>query len=186
MKRLFDIFLAVVLCIFFAVPMLLISLVIVRRSGGGVLYWSSRVGRNNAIFDMPKFRTMKSDTPTVASHLLEDRSQYYLPTGAFLRYTSLDELPQLYSILRGDMSFVGPRPALSSQNDLIEQRNENGLAALLPGLTGWAQVNGRDSISISEKVALDVEYSRRKGFLFDLQIIFITFVKVITRESISQ
>jgi O-antigen biosynthesis protein WbqP len=150
-----------------------------------VLYWSDRVGRKNAIFKMPKFRTMRMDTPAVATHLLPDPKSFLTPIGGFLRKSSLDELPQLWSILAGDMSFVGPRPALYNQFDLIAMRTEQGVAALTPGLTGWAQVNGRDELPIPQKVAFDVQYLQRQSFWFDMRIIWLTFVKVIQRDGVT-
>ncbi len=151
---------------------------------GSVLYWSDRVGRNNKVFKMPKFRTMRVDTPAVATHLLPDPEQFLTPVGSFLRKTSLDELPQLWSILRGDMSFVGPRPALFNQNDLIEMRTQYGIEKLVPGLTGWAQINGRDELPIPEKVILDFEYMSKQSFWMDLKIICLTFLKVVRRDGI--
>ena len=154
-------------------------------SRGPVQYWSDRVGRHNRIFKMPKFRSMRIDTPAVATHLLANPNQYLTPIGSFLRKSSLDELPQLWSILKGDMSFVGPRPALFNQHDLIELRTKHGVDALVPGLTGWAQINGRDELPIPEKVKLDVEYLHRKSFMFDLKILWLTFIKVIRRDGVS-
>jgi len=161
------------------IPGLFIALLVRLTSKGPVLYWSERVGRYNRNFSMPKFRTMRVDTPVVATHLMHDPDSYLTPPGRFLRKTSLDELPQLWSILVGDMSIVGPRPALYNQDDLIALRTEAGVDQLLPGLTGWAQVNGRDELPISEKVRLDREYLQRKSFLFDLKILFLTFVRVL-------
>jgi len=184
MKRLFDLILALVLSLCFAIPCVLLALVIRLTSPGPALYWSDRVGRGNAIFRMPKFRTMRIDTPAVATHLLGDPDRFLTPIGSFLRKTSLDELPQLWSILRGDMSFVGPRPALFNQYDLIELRTRFHVDTLLPGLTGWAQINGRDELSIPDKVKLDAEYLERKSWLFDLKILFLTFVKVARREGV--
>jgi O-antigen biosynthesis protein WbqP len=154
-------------------------------SPGPALYWSDRVGRKNAIFRMPKFRTMRTDTPAVATHLLGNPDQFLTPIGSFLRKTSLDELPQLWSILKGDMSFVGPRPALFNQYDLIELRTRYHVDELLPGLTGWAQINGRDELAIPDKVKLDVEYLQRQSLLFDLNILFFTFLKVVRREGVT-
>ena len=158
--------------------MLLIAIAIWKTSKGSVLYWSDRVGKNNKIFRMPKFRTMRIDTPTIATHLMNDPKTFLSPLGGFLRKSSLDELPQLFTIIKGDMSFVGPRPALFNQYDLIELRNKKGLQKLLPGLTGWAQIHGRDELTIPKKVELDVEYFKRKSFLFDLKILWITLTKV--------
>jgi O-antigen biosynthesis protein WbqP len=170
--------------ILFAIPMALIALVVKLTSKGPVLYWSDRVGRWNRIFEMPKFRSMRIDAPQVATHLLSDHVDYLTPIGSFLRRTSLDELPQLFSILAGDMSFVGPRPALFNQDDLIALRMARGIHALVPGLTGWAQVNGRDELPIPVKVQFDYEYLQRRSFKFDMQIICMTVVKVIRGEGI--
>lgn len=167
------------------IPIFLVALLVKLTSPGPILYWSDRVGRNNRIFRMPKFRSMRVGTPAVATHLLQDPAVYLTPVGSFLRKTSLDELPQLWSILIGDMSLVGPRPALFNQHDLIAQRTECGLDALLPGLTGWAQVNGRDEIPIPEKVRLDAEYMSRRSFFFDIQILWLTVIKVLGRDGVS-
>ena len=167
------------------IPMLVIAVLVQLTSKGSVLYWSDRIGRENMIFKMPKFRSMRINTPAVATHLLSDPDVYLSPIGGFLRRTSLDELPQLWSILKGDMSFVGPRPALFNQDDLITLRTEYGVDKLIPGLTGWAQVNGRDELPIPEKVALDVEYMQRQSFWFDLKILWMTFLKVIKRDGVS-
>jgi len=165
---------------------MVVIVVLVRvTSKGSALYWSDRVGRKNKIFKMPKFRSMRVDTPAVATHLLSDPDMYLSPIGGFLRRTSLDELPQLWSILKGDMSFVGPRPALFNQDDLIALRTEYGVDQLIPGLTGWAQVNGRDELPIPEKVVLDVEYMHRQSFWFDMKILWMTFLKVIKRDGVS-
>jgi len=185
MKRIFDLLLGVVILVFLVAPMLLISIAVRFSSKGPVLYWSDRVGKNNKIFKMPKFRSMLTDTPAVATHLLDNPDVYLSPIGGFLRSTSLDELPQLFSVLRGDMSFVGPRPALYNQDDLIVLRTEKGVDKLLPGITGWAQVNGRDELSIADKVALDVEYLSRKSFWFDIKILWMTFLRVISRDGVS-
>jgi O-antigen biosynthesis protein WbqP len=167
-------------------PILLIVTILVRStSKGPSLYWSNRVGKNNKIFKMPKFRSMLIDTPTVATHLLDNPDVYLSPIGGFLRRSSLDELPQLFSVLKGDMSFVGPRPALFNQDDLIALRTEKGVDKLLPGITGWAQVNGRDELSIPDKVALDVEYLNRQSFWFDIKILWMTFLKVVKRDGVS-
>lgn len=184
-KRLFDLLLAVVLVPLIAVPAGLIALLIRVSSRGAVLYWSDRVGRRNRIFSMPKFRTMRTNTPAMATHLLTDPAAYLTPVGSFLRKTSLDELPQLWSILKGDMSFVGPRPALFNQDDLIALRTSQGVHELIPGLTGWAQVNGRDELSIPEKVELDTEYLHRQSFWFDLRILWLTLMKVLCRDGVS-
>ena len=185
MKRIFDLILATILIIVLSVPMLIIIFAIRLTSKGPALYWSERVGLDNSIYKMPKFRTMKIDTPQVATHLMSNPEKFLSPIGGFLRQTSLDELPQLLSILKGNMSFVGPRPALYNQEDLITLRSENGLDKLLPGLTGWAQVNGRDELSIPEKVMLEVEYMQKKSFWFDLKILWLTFLEVIQGKHVS-
>lgn len=168
-----------------AVPISIVAILVRLTSKGSVLYWSDRVGRNNVVFRMPKFRTMRMDTPAVATHLLPDPKSFLTPIGGFLRKSSLDELPQLWSILVGDMSFVGPRPALFNQNDLIALRTEQGVDALTPGLTGWAQVNGRDELPIPQKVAFDIQYLQRQSFAFDMRILWLTFVKVIRRDGVT-
>ena len=174
------------LFVFFSfIPMLLIGVIVYLTSKGSILYWSDRVGKNNKIFKMPKFRSMLTGTPVVATHLLDSPASYLSPIGDFLRHSSLDELPQLFSVLRGDMSFVGPRPALYNQDDLITLRTQKGVDRLLPGITGWAQVNGRDELSIPDKVALDVEYLNRQSFWFDMKILWMTFLKVIKRDGVS-
>ena len=185
MKRLFDLFLALFALLFLLVPILLVAVIVRLTSSGAVLYWSDRVGRYNKIFKMPKFRTMRVDTPAVATHLLPDPAQFLTPIGSFLRQSSLDELPQLWSIIKGDMSFVGPRPALFNQHDLIALRSQHGVDKLLPGLTGWAQVNGRDELPIPEKVKLDVEYMAKQSFLFDVKILILTFLKVLSRDGVA-
>ncbi len=185
MKRLFDLALALVVAVFLVLPIAAIALAVRLTSPGPALYWSDRVGRYNRIFKMPKFRSMRIDTPAVATHLLQNPDQWLTPIGSFLRKSSLDELPQLWSILRGDMSFVGPRPALFNQDDLIALRTEKGVHELLPGLTGWAQVNGRDELPIPHKVALDAEYLRKQALLFDLKILWMTALKVIARDGVS-
>ncbi len=185
MKRLFDILLGIVAGLLLLLPIVLTGLAVRLTSRGPALYWSDRVGRNNSIFKMPKFRSMQVGTPAVATHLLSDPDAHLTPIGSFLRKSSLDELPQLWSILVGDMSFVGPRPALFNQDDLIALRTEQGVHRLLPGLTGWAQVNGRDEIPIPEKVALDAEYLCRQSLRFDVYIIWLTFIKVVRREGVS-
>jgi len=185
MKRIFDLFLSVLLLLFFAIPLLIIAFFVRITSTGPILYWSDRVGQNNAIFSMPKFRTMLVETPAVATHLLADPSKFLTPIGSFLRKSSLDELPQLWSIIKGDMSFVGPRPALYNQDDLIALRTTYGVEHLVPGLTGWAQINGRDELPIPEKVKLDVEYLQQKSFFLDMRIIFLTFLKVVRRDGIT-
>jgi len=185
MKRLFDFGMAIVLLIVLAIPMLLIALLVKLTSRGPALYWSDRIGKGNRTFQMPKFRTMQVDTPVVATHLVIDPDVFLTPIGSFLRRSSLDELPQLFSILKGDMSFVGPRPALFNQDDLIALRTECGIDQLMPGLTGWAQVNGRDELPIQEKVALDAEYLRYQSFMFDMKVLWLTFLKVVRREGVS-
>ncbi|MDH4482624.1 MAG: sugar transferase [Rhodoferax sp.] len=185
MKRIFD--LAILLCVTPALLglILVIGLAVRLTSKGPALYWSDRVGRNNTLFKMPKFRTMQIGTPTLATHLLTNPAQYLTPIGGFLRKSSLDEIPQLWSISTGDMSFVGPRPALFNQHDLIVLRTGAGVHQLTPGLTGWAQINGRDELPIPDKVALDVEYMRRHSLAFDCQILFLTAAKVLRRDGIS-
>jgi O-antigen biosynthesis protein WbqP len=185
MKRPIDITLSIGVMVTVLIPLALIALAVRLTSKGPALYWSDRVGKNNLIFRMPKFRSMRTDTPAVATHLLGDASNWLTPIGSFLRKSSLDELPQLWSILVGDMSFVGPRPALFNQDDLIALRTELGVHTLTPGLTGWAQVNGRDELPIPEKVKLDAEYVARRSFLFDVYILWLTFLKVIQRDGVS-
>ena len=185
MKRLFDLFLVILLGIIVFIPSLIIAILIKLNSKGPILYWSKRVGRNNELFQMPKFRSMRTGTPVVATHLLTNPETHLTSFGKILRKTSLDEIPQLLTILNGHMSFVGPRPALFNQLELIELRTSNQVHKLVPGITGWAQVNGRDEISIEQKVFLDVEYSIRKSFLFDLFIIFKTIWIVLRSKDIS-
>lgn len=185
MKRLIDLALAVVVSILVLVPVVLLAMAVRATSKGPVLYWSDRVGRNNVIFKMPKFRSMRLDTPAVATHLLPDPDSFLTPIGSMLRKSSLDELPQLWSILKGDMSFVGPRPALFNQHDLVALRTHAGVHALIPGLTGWAQVNGRDELPIPQKVALDIEYLQKMSLLFDFKIILLTALKVIRRDNVT-
>ena len=185
MKRLFDLAVALVAAVFLALPIVIAALAVRLTSPGPVLYWSDRVGRHNRIFKMPKFRSMRIDTPAVATHLLQNPEQWLTPMGSFLRKSSLDELPQLWSILKGDMSFVGPRPALFNQDDLIALRSEQGVHELVPGLTGWAQVNGRDELPIPQKVQLDVEYLERRSLLFDIKILWMTALKVLARDGVS-
>ncbi len=185
MKRIIDIFLSLALLAILMPIMLLISIIVQYTSTGGVLYWSDRVGVYNKIFRMPKFRSMYVDTPEIATHLMSSYHGYLTPVGKFLRRYSLDELPQLFSILMGDMSFVGPRPALFNQNDLISLRSEMGVSKLIPGITGWAQINGRDKISIQDKVLLDVEYMNKMSLYLDIKIMFLTFLIVITGKNIS-
>lgn len=184
MKRLFDIICSFTFLILLAIPMLAICLLVKMTSDGPVIYWSSRVGRDNKIFKMPKLRTMRTDTPAVATHLLGNPDRYLTSIGNFLRKSSLDELPQLLSILKGDMSFVGPRPALYNQGDLIDLRTEKGVHVLTPGLTGWAQVNGRDELPIPVKVGFDEFYLQKRSFAFDMRIILLTLVKVLKWEGV--
>ncbi|TNF54772.1 MAG: sugar transferase [Burkholderiales bacterium] len=184
MKRAFDLLLALIATLVLILPIGLIAALVRLTSPGPALYWSDRVGRHNRIFRMPKFRSMRVDTPAVATHLLKDANTYLTPIGSFLRKSSLDELPQLWSILRGDMSFVGPRPALFNQDDLIALRTRHGVHELVPGLTGWAQINGRDDLPIPVKVGLDVEYLRRRSFWFDLRIIAQTFFNVLRSKGV--
>jgi len=185
MKQVFDLLLGIAILALLATPMLLIAAAVRLTSKGSALYWSNRVGKNNKIFKMPKFRSMSTGTPAIATHLLDNPDAYLSPIGGFLRSSSLDELPQLFSVLKGDMSFVGPRPALFNQEDLIALRTEKGVDKLLPGITGWAQVNGRDELSIPDKVALDTEYLNRQSFWFDMKILWMTFLKVINRDGVS-
>ena len=185
MKRIFDLFLGIIIFVLLLIPMLLVATIVCLSSKGSALYWSDRVGNNNKIFKMPKFRSMLIETPAVATHLLDNSDTYLSPIGGFLRRSSLDELPQLFSVLKGDMSFVGPRPALYNQDDLIALRTKNGVDKLLPGITGWAQVNGRDELSIPDKVALDLEYMHRQSFWFDIKILWMTFFKVVKRDGAS-
>lgn len=185
MKRLFDLAVASTAAVVLALPILIVALAVRLTSPGPVLYWSDRVGRGNRIFRMPKFRSMRVDTPAMATHLLQDPDRWLTPIGSFLRRSSLDELPQLWSILKGDMSFVGPRPALFNQDDLIALRTETGVHELVPGLTGWAQVNGRDELPIARKVQLDAEYLQRRSFQFDLKILWMTASKVLSKDGVS-
>ena len=185
MKRLFDLVLALCAAVVLALPVAVVAVAVRLTSPGPALYWSDRVGRRNKIFKMPKFRSMRVGTPAVATHLLQDPTAYLTPIGSFLRKSSLDELPQLWSILVGDMSFVGPRPALFNQQDLIALRTHYGVHELVPGLTGWAQVNGRDELPIPEKVKLDVAYLQRQSLWFDVRILWMTFVKVLRRDGVS-
>ncbi len=185
LKRLFDFALALVATVFLVPPIAVVAIAVRLTSPGPALYWSDRIGKNNRVFKMPKFRSMRIDTPAVATHLLQNPGQWLTPIGSFLRKTSLDELPQLWSILKGDMSFVGPRPALYNQEDLIALRTEKGVHELVPGLTGWAQVNGRDELPVEQKVELDVEYLNKRSFLFDLKILWMTSLKVLSRDGVS-
>jgi O-antigen biosynthesis protein WbqP len=184
MKRIFDLIMALLLAPIFCLPVLAIAVAVKVTSRGPVLYWSDRVGKDNRIFRMPKFRTMRTDTPAVATHLLSDPLLYLTPVGHFLRRSSLDELPQIISILRGDMSFVGPRPALFNQDDLIKLRTEKGVHYLVPGLTGWAQINGRDELPIPVKVDYDTYYLQHCSFLLDMRILLLTFLKVLRGEGV--
>lgn len=185
MKRLFDLMLAMISLVILLLPMMFLGLIIKITSRGPVLYWSDRVGRFNRIFKMPKFRTMKVDTPEVATHLLADPDQHYTKVGKFLRKFSLDEMPQILSVIKGDMSIVGPRPALFNQDDLIALRTRKGVHEIPPGITGWAQVNGRDELPIPEKVDLDEYYLRHRSFYFDLKTIWLTFHRVIRSQGVS-
>jgi len=185
MKRLFDLVLALIASSLLIVPLVVVPVLVKLTSKGPVLYWSDRVGMNNFIFKMPKFRSMKVKTPEKATHLMKTPATYHSPIGGFLRRSSLDELPQLWSILKGDMSFVGPRPALFNQDDLIALRNVRGVDRLMPGLTGWAQVNGRDTLPIPEKVAFDVEYMEKQSIWFDMKILWLTFLKVLGQDGIT-
>ncbi len=185
MKRLFDLLLAVVIIPLILAPLLIVALLVKLTSKGPVLYWSDRIGRDNRVFKMPKFRSMRTGTPAVATHLLDNPRSHLTPIGGFVRKSSLDELPQLWSIVKGDMSFVGPRPALFNQEDLITLRTRHGIHKLAPGLTGWAQINGRDELTIPEKVALDFEYLQRKSLVSDIHILWLTVVRVIFRDGVS-
>ena len=185
MKRLFDLVLALIALLILLLPLGVVAIIVKLTSRGPVVYWSNRVGRHNKVFKMPKFRTMRIDTPVMATHLLSNPKQFLTPAGSFLRKSSLDELPQLWSIFKGDMSFVGPRPALFNQDDLVALRSQYGVDKVLPGLTGWAQVNGRDELPIPDKVKLDVDYVNRQSFWLDLKIIFLTFLKVVRRDGVT-
>lgn len=184
MKRVLDIVLGLTACLVFVIPFCVVALLVKLTSKGPVLYWSERVGRGNRLFAMPKLRTMRVDTPVVATHLLTDPQSFLTPVGGFLRRSSLDEIPQLWCIIRGDMSIVGPRPALFNQQNLIDMRTEQGVHLMRPGLTGWAQINGRDELPIPEKVRLDSDYARRQSLGFDLKVILLTVLKVIRRDGI--
>ena len=185
MKRVLDLLVTLVAIVIFAIPMILVGFAVRFTSRGPILYWSDRVGRNNVVFAMPKFRTMRVDTPVLPTHLLADAASFLTPIGSFLRKSSLDELPQLWCILIGDMSLVGPRPALHNQHDLLEARTAAGVHALVPGLTGWAQVNGRDEVPLEVKVAYDVEYLQRRSLLLDVKILLLTFWKVVMVKDIA-
>ena len=185
MKRLFDLMLGLTAACILLLPCALVALAVKLSSPGPAVYWSNRVGRNNVVFRMPKFRSMRIDTPTVATHLLENPDAWLTPIGSFLRKSSLDELPQLWCILRGEMSFVGPRPALYNQHDLIDLRTQLGIHALVPGLTGWAQINGRDELPLATKVALDAHYLAHQSLRLDIKILLATFIKVLRRDGVS-
>ena len=185
MKRLLDLILSAFAVLVLALPCAVVAVSVKLSSPGPVLYWSDRVGRYNRIFQMPKFRSMRVGTPAVATHLLARPEDHLTPIGGFLRRSSLDELPQLWSIIKGDMSFVGPRPALFNQHDLIAQRTQCGVHKITPGLTGWAQINGRDELPIPQKVALDQEYAQRQSIIFDVKILFLTVLRVIMRSNVS-
>ena len=185
MKRFVDLTLLLIALIFLAIPMLIVAVIVKLSSPGPIVFWSDRVGQYNRIFRMPKFRTMQVNTPNVATHLLVGAGGYLTPVGGFLRKSSLDELPQLWSVLVGNMSFVGPRPALYNQDDLIAMRTERGIEVLVPGITGWAQVNGRDELDLAEKVNLDAQYLKRRSTGFDFYILFLTVLKVFKREGVS-
>ena len=185
MKRIFDLLLGVTIFFILLAPMLLIFIAVRFSSKGSPLYWSDRIGEKNKVFKMPKFRSMLIETPIVATHLLNDPVSYLSPIGGFLRRSSLDELPQLFSVIKGDMSFVGPRPALYNQDDLIALRTKKNIDKLKPGITGWAQVNGRDELSILNKVKFDIEYLNHQSFLFDLKILWLTFLKAVKRNGVS-
>jgi O-antigen biosynthesis protein WbqP len=185
LKRIFDFLFALFLIILLAAPIFFLWIAIRLTSKGPAIYWSDRVGKNNILFKMPKFRSMIMNTPQIATHLLKNPKSYLTPMGSFLRKYSLDEIPQLFSILIGQMSFVGPRPALFNQTDLIKMRNKAGISLLCPGLTGWAQVNGRDELNLKEKVDLEIEYMQRLSFIFDLKILWMTFFKVIEKQCVS-
>jgi O-antigen biosynthesis protein WbqP len=185
MKRFFDLILGLFASVVLLLPLLLVAMSVRLTSKGPALYWSDRVGRNNVLFEMPKFRSMRVGTPAVATHLLGNPKAHLTPIGSFLRKSSLDELPQLWSILKGDMSFVGPRPALFNQQDLIDLRTTYGVHSLVPGLTGWAQVNGRDELPIPDKVQLDLVYLQQQSLWLDVRILWMTFVKVLRRDGVS-
>ncbi|MFH1977167.1 MAG: sugar transferase [Pseudomonadota bacterium] len=185
MKRLFDVITAILLLILLSIPMAAISILIKLTSKGPVLYWSDRVGRNNTLFRMPKFRSMRTDTPPLATHLLADPDRYITAIGKFIRKTSLDELPQILSVLKGDMSFVGPRPALFNQDDLVALRTSKGIHTLVPGITGWAQINGRDELLIPIKVDYDLHYLKNRSFILDLKILMLTLFNVIAGKGVT-
>ena len=184
LKRFIDILVSLIAGMIFLIPMVFVGLAVALSSKGPILYWSRRVGKNHIVFAMPKFRTMQANTPVLPTHLLADANSFLTPIGSFLRKSSLDELPQLWCILIGDMSLVGPRPSLESQTDLIQARAAAGVHTLVPGLTGWAQVNGRDELPTQQKVALDAEYLQKKSFLFDVKIILLTLWKVVKGDGV--
>ena len=185
MKRIVDLILLLIALVFLSIPMLIVAIIVKLTSSGPIVFWSDRVGQYNRIFRMPKFRTMQVNTPNVATHLLVGAGSFLTPVGGFLRKSSLDELPQLWSVFVGDMSFVGPRPALYNQEDLIAMRTERGVEVLVPGITGWAQVNGRDELDLTEKVNLDAQYLQKQSTGFDFYILFLTVLKVFRREGVS-
>lgn len=185
MKRLIDVLLSSIAAMIFIIPLGIVAIAVRLTSKGPILYWSDRVGRNNQVFSMPKFRSMRTDTPTVATHLLASPDSYLTPIGSFLRKSSVDELPQLWSVLRGEMSLVGPRPALYNQDDLIALRTEHNVHQLAPGMTGWAQVNGRDELPIPQKVLLDAYYLKNQSILLDFKIMYLTVLKVIKKEGVT-
>jgi O-antigen biosynthesis protein WbqP len=185
MKKLFDVIIAVLLLILLSIPMLVISILIKLTSKGPVFYWSNRVGQNNALFRMPKFRSMRIDTPPVATHLLSDPDRCITKIGRYIRKTSIDELPQIFSVLKGDMSFVGPRPALFNQDDLVALRTSKGIHTLVPGITGWAQINGRDELPIPVKVEYDLHYLKNRSFIFDFRILMLTLFNVIAGKGVT-
>jgi len=184
MKRLFDVIISILLLILLLIPMIVVSILIKLTSRGPVLYWSERVGKNNALFRMPKFRSMRTDAPPLATHLLTDPDRYITAIGRFIRKTSLDELPQIFSVLKGDMSFVGPRPALFNQDDLVALRTSKGIHTLVPGITGWAQINGRDELPIPVKVEYDLHYLKNRSFIFDLKILVLTLSNVVAGKGV--
>lgn len=185
MKRIFDVLLSLLLVCVLPILMVFIASIVKLTSKGPVLYWSDRIGKDNIVFKMPKFRTMRQETPAIATHLLNNPDRYVTPIGRILRKLSLDELPQLYSVLKGDMSFVGPRPALFNQDDLVALRTQSGLHRLVPGITGWAQINGRDELSIPLKVKFEEEYLRRRCFAFDLRILALTLLRAVKGEGVT-
>ncbi len=185
MHRLANLVLAIILLPIILIPMVIISIIIFTSSGQPILYWSQRIGKDRSLFSMPKFRTMYVNTPEVATHLLTEPDSFLTPIGSFLRKTSLDELPQIWCVISGHMNFVGPRPALYNQVDLINLRSKNGIDKLTPGITGWAQINGRDELLIPDKIKLEKEYLKHKSFWFDIKILWKTLVKVLSQDSVS-